>query len=101
MHKIPPSVNGVGSSLPTAPTEEQLPIRNINSTFPNAIIPKKKSIPRGMKIKQLNFQLKEARTHLKSFPRTKANQLNHCVIPTLEEFDYDYAIIYVGINNIL
>ena len=38
---------------------------------------------------------------LKAFPGTKANQLNHYVIPTLEEFDYDCAIIHIGINDIL
>ena len=39
--------------------------------------------------------------HLKAFPYTKANQLYHYVIPTLEEFDYDCAIIHVGIKDIL
>ena len=29
------------------------------------------------------------------------NQLNHYIIPTLEEFDYDCATIHVGINDIL
>ena len=58
------------------------------------------SIPRGMKMKHLNSQVKEGRIHLKAFPGAKANQLNHCVIPTLEEFDYDCAIIHLGINDI-
>ena len=44
MHKMPPAINGVGSSLPKAPTEEQHPIHNINSVFSNAVIPKKKII---------------------------------------------------------
>ena len=54
-----------------------------------------------MKIKHLNFQMKEGRIHLKSFPGAKANQVNRNVVPTLEEFDYDCAIIHVGINNVL
>ena len=33
MHKMPPTINDVKSSLPTAPTEEQIPIQNINSIF--------------------------------------------------------------------
>ena len=54
-----------------------------------------------MKMKHLNFQLEEGRIHLKAFPGTKANQLNHYVIPTLEEFNYDCALIHVGISDIL
>ena len=41
MHKMAPTISDVRSRLPTAPTEEQNPIQNIKSTFPNAIIPKK------------------------------------------------------------
>ena len=41
MHKMPPTINDVRSRLPTAPTEEQHPIQNSNSTFSSAFIPKK------------------------------------------------------------
>ena len=44
MHKMSPTINDVRSRLPTAPTEEQSPIQNINSTYSNAVIPKKKNI---------------------------------------------------------
>ena len=88
---MPPNTNDVRSKLPTAPTEEQSPIQNINSTYSNAVIPKKKnialfsdSIPRGMKMKHLNFQVIEGRIRLKAFLSAKANQLNHYVVPTLE-----------------
>ena len=54
-----------------------------------------------MKMKHLNSQLKEGRKHLKASPGAKANQLNHYVIPTLDKFDYDWAIIHVSINDIL
>ena len=108
MHKMPPTINNVKLRLPTAPAEEQRPIQNMNSAFSNAVTPKKKSIaffsdsiPRGMKMKHLNSQMKEGRIHLKAFPGAKTNQLNHNVIPTLEEFDYDCPIIHVGINDIL
>ena len=109
MHKMPPTINDVRRyKVPTAPAEEQHPIHNINSTFFNATIPKKKnislfsdSIPRAMKIKHLNSQVKDRIIHLKAFPGAKAYQLNHYIIPTLEEFDYDCAIIHVGINDIL
>ena len=63
MQKMPSTINNVRSKLPTAPKEEQSPIQNINSTYSNAVIPKKKnialfsdSIPRGMKMKHLNSQ---------------------------------------------
>ena len=52
-------------------------------------------------MKHLNSQVKEGRIQLKAFPGAKANQLNHYVVPTLEEFDYDCATIDVGINDIL
>ena len=105
---MPPTINDVRSRLPTAPTEEKSPIQNINSTYSKAIIPKKKSIAlfsdsilRGIKTKHLNSQVNEGRIHLKAFPGAKANQLNHYVVPMLEEFNYDCAIIHVGINDIL
>ena len=108
MYKLPPTINDVRSRLPTAPTEEQRPIQNINSTYSNAVIQKKKSIALfsesillGMQMKHLNSQVKEGRINLITFPGAKANQLNHYVIPTLEEFEYDCAIIHAGINDIL
>ena len=104
MHKMSPTINDVMSRLPAAPIEEQSPIQKINSAYSKAVIPKKKNIalfsgstPRGMKMKHLNSQVKEGRIHLKVFPVTKANQLNHYIFPTLEEFDHDCAIIHVTI----
>ena len=86
IHKMPSRYNDVT----TAPTEEQHPIQNINSTFPNGTIPKKEniapfldSVPRGMEMKHLNSQVKEERIHLKVFPGAKTNQLNHHVIPNV------------------
>ena len=94
--------------LPAAPTEEQHSIQKINSISSNAVIPKKKhialflvSIPRGIKMKHLSSQVKEGIINLKAFPDTKVNQLNHYLIPTLEEFNYDCAIIHKDINDIL
>ena len=52
-------------------------------------------------MKYLNSQVKEGRLQLKAFPSAKANQLNHYIIPRIEEFHCDCAIIYRGINNIL
>ena len=84
MHIMPHTISGIRSRLPTAPTETQSPIQNINSTYSNAVISKKKSIalfsdsiPQGIKMKHLNPQVKEGRIHLKAFPGAKANQLYH------------------------
>ena len=75
MHKMPATIRGVRSRLPTAPIEKQHPSQNINRTFP--ITPKKKtvalfsdSIPRGMNIKHLNSHVKEGKRKntLKSNP---------------------------------
>ena len=38
---------------------------------------------------------------MKAFPEAKSIQLNHYVTPSLEEYSYDAAIVYVGINDIL
>ena len=53
-----------------------------------------------MQMKHLNSQVKEGRINLKTFPGTKGNQLNHCVMTTFKECDYDCATIHVGINDI-
>ena len=86
IHKMP----SLHSDVTTAPTEEQRPIQNINSTFANAAVPKKEniatfldSIPRGIEKKHLNSQVKEERIHLKVFPSVKTNQLDHYVIPNV------------------
>ena len=87
------------SSLPTVSAEEQHP--NQNSTFLMHFSLFLENIPRGMKMKYSNFQAKEGRIHLKAMTGAKVNQLNHFFTPTFEEFDYDCAIIHVGINDIL
>ena len=59
------------------------------------------SIPKGMRMKDINSRIKGGKTHLKSFPGAKASQLNHYIKPTLEEHKYDCAIIHSGINDII
>ena len=54
-----------------------------------------------MNIKEINRQIQVGRVHVKAFPGPKLTQLNHHVTPRLEEYSYDAAIIYVGINDIL
>ena len=59
------------------------------------------SIPRRIKFKELNQKISRGRIHLKSFPGARAQHLNHYLVPPLEEYEYDCAIIHVGINDIL
>ena len=59
------------------------------------------SIPRGIKFKELNQKINRGRIHLKAFPGARAQHLNHCLVPSLEEYEYDCAIIHVDINDIL
>ena len=84
------------------------PIQRVIHNYGNAVNPKRKdntlfagSIPKGMRMKDLNSRVKGGKIHLKSFPGTKASQLNHYIKPLLEEYKYDCAIIHVSINDIL
>ena len=59
------------------------------------------SIPREIKFKDLNQKINRGTIHLKSFPGARAQHLNHYLVPSLEEHEYDCAVIHVGINDIL
>ena len=52
-------------------------------------------------MREFNNHLEEEITHLKAFPGSKSQQLNHHSIPILEEHEYDGAIIHVGINDLI
>ena len=52
-------------------------------------------------MRDINSRIKGGKMHLKSFPGTKASQLNHYIKPTLEVCKYNCAIIHVGINDII
>ena len=59
------------------------------------------SMVKGLKMEQFNSQIHGGKVYLKGFPGAKADELNHNVEPNLEEYEYDAAIILVGINDIL
>ena len=59
------------------------------------------SIPRGIMLKELNQKTNRGRIHLKAFPGARAQHLKHYLVPSLEEYEYDCAIIHLGINDIL
>ena len=50
---------------------------------------------------ELNCHINGAKIHLKSFPESKAKQLNYHTIPILGEHQYDAAAIHVEINDLL
>ena len=57
------------------------------------------SILKTLRMGELNRHINGGKVYLKSFPGSKANQLNHNMI--LEEHQYDAAAIHVGINDLL
>ena len=72
------------------------PIQQVIHSYRNAVNPNRKdislfadSIPKGMRMKDLNSRVKGGKIHLKSFPGVKASQLNHYIKPALEEYKYD------------
>ena len=83
-------------------------VQRVIHSYGNAVNPKRKdialfadSIPKDMRMNDLNSRVKGGKIHLKSFHGPKASQLNHYIKPTLEEYKFDCAIIHVGINDIL
>ena len=85
------------------------PIQRVINSYGNAVNPRRKdialfadSIPKGMRMKDLNSRVKGGKIHLKSFPGAKASQLNHYIKPTVEEYKYECAIIHEnGIKMVL
>ena len=59
------------------------------------------SILKTLWMGELNRHINGWKVHLKSFPGSKTNQLNHDTIPILEEHQYDAAAIHIGVNNLL
>ena len=45
--------------------------------------------------KQFNSHVHGGKVYLKSFPGAKVDQINHHVKSSLEEYEYDAAIIHV------
>ena len=60
------------------------------------------SIPKSINMREFNRLCMNGKSQLKSFPGATARQLNHYIVPTLEEEDKpDVVIIHVGINDLL
>ena len=54
-----------------------------------------------LRMRKFNNHLEEGIAHLKAFPGSKSQQLNHHSILILQEYEYDGAIIHVGINDLI
>ena len=54
-----------------------------------------------LRMREFNNHLEEGIAHLKAFPGSNSQQLNHHSIPILQEYEYDGAIIHVGINDLI
>ena len=59
------------------------------------------SMLKTLRMKEFNIYLNGGIAHLKPFPGSKAEKMDHHVIPILEEHQYDAAVIHVGINDLL
>ena len=88
--------------------ENYLIVNRITSTYCNVARNKKKnimlftdSILKALSIGELNCLINSGKVHFKSFPGSKANQLNHHAMPILEEHQDDSAAIHVGTNDLL
>ena len=49
---------------------------------------------KGINRRNFNSSLRGDNGYMKAFPGSKSTQLNHYVRPTLDEFQYDVAIIH-------
>ena len=121
--KTPPktkNINGVNQNIcPQTQTSKldpdlentlaSRPLQRIKNSYRNTVIHKKKAILLYFQtvyleertLKKLTDKFKVVEFMSKHFLGAKFTELNHYVTPTLEEYRYDAAIIYVGINDIL
>ena len=58
------------------------------------------SIPKGIRIKQMNQQIKNDNAHIHSFPGATSHQLPHYLDVNLDKYT-DTVVIHIGINGIL
>ena len=59
------------------------------------------SIPKGIRMREFNYFIKNGTAQMKCFPGATSKDLNYYVIPTLENNSYDQVLIHVGINDLL
>ena len=59
------------------------------------------SVELALRMREFNNDLEDGIAHLKNFPGSKSQQLNHHSITISQEYEYDEAIIDVGVNNFI
>ena len=59
------------------------------------------SIPRGIRVNELNYWIKGGYTKFKCFQGLTTNELFHYIDPTLKDEKFDSAILHVGVVDIL
>ena len=59
------------------------------------------SIPRGIRLREFNYWLHKGYAQLKSFPGGTSNELLYYVEPTLQNKNFDDALLHVGVNDLL
>ena len=74
---------------------------NIIKQNPKNVVIFTDSMLKSLRTKEFNKYLNGRIAHLKPFPGTKEKQMDHHVIPILEEHQYDAAVIHVGIKDLL
>ena len=96
------------SNTELIPPKRQSPVQKVTHSYADLVSPKMKnvvifsdSMVNRLKMKQFNSYIHGGKVYLKASPGAKADQLNHHIKPSLEEYEYDTAIIHVGINDIL
>ena len=80
----------------------------MQSTFSSAVTRKRKkivlfsdSILKNLQMGEFNSFMKNGEVSLKVFLEAKARQLNHHIIPVLQDNTYNAAAIHNGINDLL
>ena len=58
------------------------------------------SIPKGIRIKQMNQQIKNGNARIHSFPGATSHQLLHYLDVNIDKYT-DTVVIHIGINDIL
>ena len=58
-------------------------------------------IPRGIRLREFNYWLHKGYAQLKSFPGGTSNELLYYVEPTLQNKNFDDALLHVGVNDLL
>ena len=74
---------------------------NILNQKPKNVVIFTDSMLKSLRMKEFNKYLNGGTAHPKLFPGSKAKQIDHYVIPILEEHQHDPTFIHGGINNLL